>query len=684
MKKIDLHIHTVANKYLDYNFSYNSEFMKEYVISNELNVIAITNHNLFDKDNFIKVKTDLSSTDVLVLPGIEISLEMGHILVIGEDSETTFVLLENITQFISTSEQSDQYKMTIDDFNRLCCNKNFILIPHLKKTPSISDDVIKKIEEKIKIGEVSSPKHFYTQKKVSDISPVLFSDIRIGANDNMEYCKLTNRFTYVNCDEINFSIIKNSLSESRYVDLNVYGLDGEFDILNGKARACTGINVLLGNRSSGKTYTLNDIFNKNKETALYIKQFEITTECSDEAFLDKLKNIEQNFVINYMYEFTEIMNFIDLIDVSTCYTQLEEYISSLKENASQSISDLYSKMHLFNYVPIQPKSVDEIKNIIKAIDILLSASIEYKKDIEESIDTKKLETLFNLMVQKCKSLFKENLEINYTNSILKLISKSLGIKSSVVQIQNVDLSEIFKLRYIRYKFNKLIEKFNEDVIYNEEILSKFNKCIRIYKNTNKTKLKSILGVSRDSKVDYLVDKEPFEAYIESKNDTNIKHGSGDNRFKLFFDYEVTVKNSNNADLSGGQRAEFVLLDKLFKYQLYDIVLIDEMEASFDNPFLNEKIIDLIKDISKKCIVFISTHNNNLGVSLLPDYYIYHYVDTNKDIRYLHYCGKSNGTKLINEDSNEIELSSVLINTMEANKKTYEERRKKYENSNDKK
>ena len=60
MKKIDLHIHTIANKYLDYNFSYNSEFMKEYVISNELNVIAITNHNLFDKDNFIKVKADLS------------------------------------------------------------------------------------------------------------------------------------------------------------------------------------------------------------------------------------------------------------------------------------------------------------------------------------------------------------------------------------------------------------------------------------------------------------------------------------------------------------------------------------------------------------------------------------------------------------------------------------------------
>ena len=114
---------------------------------------------------------------------------------------------------------------------------------------------------------------------------------------------------------------------------------------------------------------------------------------------------------------------------------------------------------------------------------------------------------------KRKSLFKENLEINYTNSILKLIFKSLGIKSSVVQIQNVDLSEIFKLRYIRYKFNKLIEKFNEDVIYNEEILSKFNKCIRIYKNTNKTKLKSILGVSRDSKVDYLVDQKRLKIYL---------------------------------------------------------------------------------------------------------------------------------------------------------------------------
>ena len=213
------------------------------------------------------------------------------------------------------------------------------------------------------------------------------------------------------------------------------------------------------------------------------------------------------------------------------------------------------------------------------------------------------------------------------------------------------------------------------------IISKFKKIVRIYKQTNKSTLKSILGVGKQEKIDYLIELEPFDAYIESINDDNIKNGTGDYRYRLFIDYEVVVKNINNQNLSGGQKAEFILLNKLYNYQSYDIVLIDEMEASFDNPFLNKEIVELIKTISKKCIVFISTHNNNLGVSLNPDYYIYHeYNNVDGKDEFLHYCGKSNGVHLINEKQEKIDLNSVLISTMEASEAAYKERNIKYENT----
>ena len=47
MKKIDLHIHTIATR-SDANFDFSFEQMKEYVESEKIDCVAITNHNLFD------------------------------------------------------------------------------------------------------------------------------------------------------------------------------------------------------------------------------------------------------------------------------------------------------------------------------------------------------------------------------------------------------------------------------------------------------------------------------------------------------------------------------------------------------------------------------------------------------------------------------------------------------------
>lgn len=681
MKKIDLHIHTIANDYLDPPFTYNSEFMKEYVVNNNFDLIAITNHNLFQRKNYLEVKKDLENIDVSILPGIEISLECGHILVIGDDTEQTYNLLENITNHITGYEKSDKYKMNIAEFNMLCSNKNLILIPHYLKKPELNEDILNQINDDIKIGEVDSPKHFFSLKKSNKKTPVYFSDIRIGLSDKKDYYLSKSRFTYINCDEIDFHTIKRTLSESRYVDLSIDRLDDEFDILNGRARASTGVNVLIGNRSTGKTFTLDHICEANSKSTLYLKQFEITTECKSEVFLEKLKNNEQNLILDYTSELIKVLNYIDLLNVNELDVKLNTYVTSLKENAKQKISDYYSKLSLFNYIAILKNDTGEIKNIIKSLETLLDASNHYKKDIEMFLDRSKLIDLYLLMIKQYKGIYKNNIFIDYANKITNAISELLGIKSVVVQVKYTDLSAIFEARYTRYKFNKLIKNMENKEILCEDMLSKFKKIVRIYKQTNKSTLKSILGVGKQEKIDYLIELEPFDAYIESINDDNIKNGTGDYRYRLFIDYEVVVKNINNQNLSGGQKAEFILLNKLYNYQSYDIVLIDEMEASFDNPFLNKEIVELIKTISKKCIVFISTHNNNLGVSLNPDYYIYHeYNNVDGKDEFLHYCGKSNGVHLINEKQEKIDLNSVLISTMEASEAAYKERNIKYENT----
>lgn len=51
MKKLDLHIHTVSTK-RDKPFEFSIEKLKDYVIQEKVDLIAITNHNLFDAQQF--------------------------------------------------------------------------------------------------------------------------------------------------------------------------------------------------------------------------------------------------------------------------------------------------------------------------------------------------------------------------------------------------------------------------------------------------------------------------------------------------------------------------------------------------------------------------------------------------------------------------------------------------------
>lgn len=84
MKKCDLHIHTVKG-ISDREFEFSMNVLKEYVEKMNIDVIAITNHDLFDYNNYMAIQRELH--DTIVLPGIEVDLEKGHILVIADNKD---------------------------------------------------------------------------------------------------------------------------------------------------------------------------------------------------------------------------------------------------------------------------------------------------------------------------------------------------------------------------------------------------------------------------------------------------------------------------------------------------------------------------------------------------------------------------------------------------------------------
>ena len=138
---------------------------------------------------------------------------------------------------------------------------------------------------------------------------------------------------------------------------------------------------------------------------------------------------------------------------------------------------------------------------------------------------------------------------------------------------------------------------------------------------------------------------------------------------------IVVNDGSNTALSGGQRAEYLLLHRIAGAVGKDVVLIDEPESSFDNPFLNHDVITLLNDVAEHATVFLVTHNNTLGVSLLPDRIIY--TEKTEAGEYRVYSGELSATKLIDAYGNERDRKEVMLDTMEAGRIAYLDRRIHY-------
>ena len=57
MKAIDLHIHTIKTVF-DADFTFDIKKLEEYIDSERISCIAITNHNIFDKNNYELIRNN--------------------------------------------------------------------------------------------------------------------------------------------------------------------------------------------------------------------------------------------------------------------------------------------------------------------------------------------------------------------------------------------------------------------------------------------------------------------------------------------------------------------------------------------------------------------------------------------------------------------------------------------------
>ncbi|MEZ8227950.1 hypothetical protein AB6C58_04225 [Vibrio splendidus] len=672
MKKIDLHMHTVPTQ-SDAPFEYSLETLKKYVEIAELDCIAITNHNVFDLNQFKKITNELN---IDVLPGVEVDLGCGHILVIAnpiylDEFSIKCQKLTNLITYPHPSVTLEQFKQIFVDLDQ------YILIPHYDKTPKIHATVIDDLKQYITAGEVQSAKKFIqTYREEESLVPVLFSDLRIASG----VTSFPSKQTFLNISDCSFRSISLGLKQKEHVSLTREEGNDFFEVMNSGVKLSTGLNVIFGKRSSGKSHTLNLINeNSGEDEVKYIKQFELLESDEERDKKDFDEHVSKNksdVTEKYLSLFKSAVDDIQEVDFRSEDHQIEKYVSSLLENANNQMrKDTYSKAALFSDTLFKLKDTKVLKDLIHSTEMLIDNE-EYREVITNNVDRESLVSLHSDLIHKFRQEELDRRIKQTTNEIVSKIKSELSLKTSLSLVEEIDLKEIALNRVKLNKFRTLVDlvktykRIDRKELYGYQVVAernKFNSASELQKVIRK---RLRLAPSFDNYEDPIF-------YMSKLKDAGVESAD---IYKLFSNVTYRILNKYGDSVSGGERSEYRLLKKLHDAKYYDVLLIDEPESSFDNTFLYESVNSIIKDLSKQMPVVLVTHNSTVGSSIIPNQILYamkSFVDDK--LVYDVYFGRPTDKFLYTKCGKGIENYTVQINSLEAGVKPYEKRNLDYEN-----
>lgn len=670
MKKIDLHIHTVPT-ISDSQFNFSLETFKRYVSEAKLDAVAITNHDIFDGTQFRIIKETLG---IPVFPGIEVNLEKGHVLIISDI--TRLDDFENRTKLISQQISKVGDSISFEELEKFLGNLgNYLVIPHYDKTPPIAGQILEKLKSYISAGEVDSAKKFIRAiRDDSKLTPVLFSDVRI--KDSLP--QLPTRQTYIDCGELSLNAIKLCLQDKTKVTLSEKDGNKLWPIFNDGQQLSTGLNILLGERSSGKTYTLNNIYG-SIENAKYIEQFSLVQR--DEAkyereFNSDIQRKRSCLIDEYLFGLKSVLDEIMPIDLTANDRQFEQYLATLLSSAEAADrQDEYSKAVLFSEVdfPIgQTKTLNELINSVRQV----IENIEYKSVVEKHIDVGSLKSLACELIELLWKKVFENKKKLLVNSLVKDVRQRLKMCTSAIQVEDVDLYRMCMDRKRVERFSKIILYLKKEAVISETSIQGFRVEATKSPFAGAGEIRDTSGVKTSFMDAYKVYGDPYEYLRVLLSNDSLTRSE---LYKLFVKISYRILNKDGFEVSGGERSEFRLLQEITDAQNYDVLLIDEPESSFDNLFLKSDVNQMLKEISKSMPVVVVTHNSTVGASVGADYLLYARKELeNGKTKYRIYSGYPTDKKLTSTDGKSIDTHDIIMDSLEAGVDAYNGRRKGYE------
>jgi hypothetical protein len=670
LKKIDLHIHTVPT-ISDSQFIFSFNVFKRYVAEANLDAVAVTNHDVFDGTQFREIQEGL---DVTVFPGIEINLEKGHLLIISDGSNLedfearTHLVSQKITK-IGDNILFEDLKTIFGDLRK------YLIIPHYDKTPPIAGDTLEKLKPYVSAGEVDSAKKFVRAiKDETKLTPVLFSDSRMKADLD----KLPTRQTFVDCGTLTLGALKACLRDKAKVALSEGDGNKLWQVFEDGQKLSTGLNVLIGARSTGKTYTLNEI-STTIENAKYIKQFSLVQQNEAAYEREFNSNVERRrsiFVDEYLAGLKRVLDEVMNVDSVANDREGERYVETILKSAEEADRrDAFSKATLFDEVDFPVGNTRTLSTLIDSVRQVIE-NVEFRAVIEKHVE---LESLKRLARELIELLWARTLEYDkkkFVNGLVKEIKQGLKVRTAAVQVEDVDLYEVCMDAKRVQRFTEIVGYLKKEAVIFEETIQGFRIEARREPYAGAGEIKAASGVKTAFSEAFRKYATPYEYLLELLANDSLPRSE---LYKLFVKISYRILNKDGVEVSGGERSEFRLLQEIADAQNYDILLIDEPESSFDNLFLKSDVNQILKGISETMPVVVVTHSSTVGASVGADYLLY----TKKELEngkavYRIYSGYPTDKKLLSVDGKAINSHEIVMDSLEAGIDAYESRRQGYE------
>lgn len=711
--KIDIHVHTKKTKKGDSeNRNVDVERFNEIIRETEVRILAITNHNHFDIEQYQHISEKVQDV-CQIWPGVELDIRengrRGHLIIIvnpikaKELNEIVLGLLNNTTE--------DNFSISIDDTISNFDHLEPLYIAHYQvKTPNLLDVDIDKISKAVRnpkriLKEATNAistgiyvSHGHSSIYGSDVQSwdeyeeisKTLPDLRLPVESFDQFCLLLEKDiatidTLLN-KKTKESIQLNPFSVAELIDIDIYN----------------DINILFGSKGTGKTeilralsryyndkgisntvyesntHNLKDVFDlKGNQFNAGVEDFDIE-DCAEE--LDSIRNSSEKNITSislYVRYFSdEQTNRISKRLKIKDFRSLDE--SSTERNFNDIVSSLLKVKNFIKQIESDSLLKETIgEELLEELTSVLNKIIsKLKAESEKRIVDYRSVTLFNQIIQ----IFVEEISkktgqpqkpINtgfaeYASNRIKIerdLKKILLNISKTIPSQNKYVGDLGGKGKLFCKTNLIIQNGSfVDVSYSP--------VKNVTKNPQKFTAAKLALVNR-----HLYSNSLFEKITELKeieNSETIKSISD----LLQFNRHFTINNAPY-NPSSGESSMVLLHNELLEEK--EIYIIDEPEKSLGNDYISDVIVPMLKEkalMGRRII--IATHDANIAVRTLP--YNSMYREHNMD-GYYTFSGNPFSNNLVCENGSKRDLDwkEISMKTLEGGKEAFGERGKIYGN-----